>query len=612
MSNPKELPAYDKALLLLEEDPSASGPLVNKIRKYRENFPLFCEECLKIRTKEGKLVPFVLRKPQLELWKREIKPCIDEGKPCRVYILKARQMGFSTMTEALTYWRVSLWPYSTGLVSAHSSKQSAKIFQMLKIYYQHSDPLFRPCQKNNNRNELYFANSDSKGEPGIESQVSIDTADNKDLGAGSTLHVVHLSEFARYERINSDIQETMVTMKQAVPELPNTFVILETTAQGEGYSKDYWYKQDNGYTKFFIPWVADPTYTSERMVDPDSLSGSVESKYGNEKEEILLVVEALREWYDDEYDDEEAAYTEALKRLHWRRNKIDKGCEGNLDLFWQEYPTTPEQAFLSSGVRVFDPFRLKDMRSAIEYMPPKPTTWRYNPITQNMVEEKYGEYIEFERPMKGAVYCYGADAGHGIKDGDFSVISVHKYPEMRQVAVYRGRPLPDEFGRIINWVSLHFNTAFGATEFNGPGQVSTHVLWNECQNPAMYRRQSFDRIAKKYTSQLGFLTTTSSKPRIIDMLRGAIRMATVDVKYEEMIRELELYTMDKKGSYNAPDGEHDDTVMALALALEASKELPEQHSVKPKATSKWSAQGMLASAVAYEAETGAPDYGNVH
>ena len=64
-------------------------------KKYIENY-------LKIRNKESQIVPLILNEPQQKYYD-VIKKLHNEHKPIRIIILKARQMGFSTVTEAILF-----------------------------------------------------------------------------------------------------------------------------------------------------------------------------------------------------------------------------------------------------------------------------------------------------------------------------------------------------------------------------------------------------------------------------------------------------------------------------------------------------------------------------
>lgn len=66
------------------------------------NCLLFIQTFLKIKTKEGHITKLILNPPQRRLYEA-IKKQWEEGRPVRIIILKARQMGFSTLTEAILW-----------------------------------------------------------------------------------------------------------------------------------------------------------------------------------------------------------------------------------------------------------------------------------------------------------------------------------------------------------------------------------------------------------------------------------------------------------------------------------------------------------------------------
>lgn len=73
-----------------------------------------------------------------------------------------------------------------------------------------------------------------------------------------------------------------------------------------------------------------------------------------------------------------------------------------------------------------------------------------------------------------------------------------------------------------------------------------------------------------------FQTTAASKPAIIDALALALEQEAIGLLNDPvLLNELQAYEMERLPSggyrYSAPDGGHDDCVMALALALEAAQ-----------------------------------------
>jgi len=88
-----QIPGYD--------DPDKTD--VDRIRALfnvvRNDFYLYCEQNLRIQTKTNEIIPFYLNKPQRKLAEMVFER-LATGQPVRIIVLKARQMGFSTLVEA--------------------------------------------------------------------------------------------------------------------------------------------------------------------------------------------------------------------------------------------------------------------------------------------------------------------------------------------------------------------------------------------------------------------------------------------------------------------------------------------------------------------------------
>ncbi len=91
----------------------------------------YIEACLKIRTKSGAVVPFHLNAAQGKLY-AAAKRQQDAGRPVRLIILKARQLGFSTLTEALLFHACATRENTHALVVAHREDATANRFRMSK------------------------------------------------------------------------------------------------------------------------------------------------------------------------------------------------------------------------------------------------------------------------------------------------------------------------------------------------------------------------------------------------------------------------------------------------------------------------------------------------
>lgn len=118
------------------------------VREYIETF-------LKIRTKDGTLMPLRLNQPQDRMY-QAVKSQWDAGKPVRIIVLKARQMGFSTLTEAIIFAITATRFYTDCMIVAHKDEATANLFRMSLRYYENLPEPMKPMRKASNAHELVF------------------------------------------------------------------------------------------------------------------------------------------------------------------------------------------------------------------------------------------------------------------------------------------------------------------------------------------------------------------------------------------------------------------------------------------------------------------------
>jgi len=117
----------------------------------------------------------------------------------------------------------------------------------------------------------------------------------------------------------------------------------------------------------------------------------------------------------------------------------------------------------------------------------------------------------------------------------------------------------------VDWIAEILNSSPSLTkvlaEKNSIGQVYLSALYKKVEHKSILK--SFD-------------TTNDSKRRIIENLATAINQRHISIpNIREVVSELQYYQVEKtpsgKITYNGMRGHHDDAVISLALALEASK-----------------------------------------
>lgn len=291
-----------------------------------KNLGYYSKAALKIATKSGDLVPFVFNKSQCYIHARLEEQKAKYGR-VRALILKGRQQGSSTYVGGRFYHKTSTNRGQSTFILSHEADTTQKLFKMVDRFYEHTPRPIRPEISASNRKQLIFKN--------LESQYTVGTAGNDNVGRGGTLQNFHGSEVAFWPKTEG-IQSGIL---QSVADLPNTEIILESTANGMGnmfYDLCMDAMDNKGdYMLIFVPWFWQDEY--RRPVPPDFEITDEESTY--------------KKLYG--LDDEQ---------IVWRRAKT---IELKSDwLFKQEYPANPLEAFQTSGNSLILPEKIMAARKA--------------------------------------------------------------------------------------------------------------------------------------------------------------------------------------------------------------------------------------------------------
>ena len=111
-------------------------------------------------------------------------------------------------------------------------------------------------------------------------------------------------------------------------------------------------------------------------------------------------------------------------------------------------------------------------------------------------------------------------------------------------------------------------------ERNNHGLTTLRRL-QEINYPNLFVESSVDgAYGDKLTKRGGFLTTSKTKPLIVDNLAALLRQEESGSADLDLVSELRTYVIDDKGRFNAQNGCYDDRVMALAIALHGLASMP--------------------------------------
>lgn len=505
---------------------------LQKILDIALDFNRFCANNLKILDKTGRLIPFVLNEEQ-GIIVETVLGCIRDQRPIRIILLKDRQIGVSTVVEALVYWWTSTHKNVQSKIVAHDSVTAEKLYNMFKRYYENSNPVFQPTAKYNTRDGMHFDNEEGTG---LSSRIDLSSAENTSSGRGDTIHWLHGSEVAVWR----NGEELVSGLMQAVPLLPNTAIFLESTANGVG---DFFHRTwqaakrgESAFTPLFFPWKMHSEY---RMKPSPEFSLTKEEKQLKREHNL-----------EDE-------------QLMWRREKM-KEFVSNPEKFYQEYPLTDSEAFLASGNPRFNVLKLAEMEDKayegqhIE-LSEKLDQW-YPKVLQNAPLKVWEQPQEVE-------YVIGADVAEGV-GGDFSVASIIRKDNHKTVARWRGDVQPYEFGEILDQLGRWYNQALIGVEINNHGLTTVQRLRDIGYDNLYRQERGKDERYEEYTSKLGWRTDIKTKPLMIDSLAEAIAKGQI-VDYDRIfLNECMTYVTDERGKTGAQDGCYDDTVMATAIAYQ--------------------------------------------
>lgn len=525
-------------------------------------------EGLTVLTKERGLVKFrdVMNPAQSQLLD-EVERQLNTGGQVNIIVLKARQIGISTMIEAILFACSMLFDDFNSLILSYEVPSSQNILKMTKRFWKHfaHAEFYQPTY--NGASHLAWTNG---------SEIEIKTAKNEKAGRSGTIRALHGTEVAFW----TEGEDLMTSLRNAIPDVGISLTFLESTAEGIG---NFFYKtwknaqrtappdKRNEYTPMFFPWHEYPEYTAQNIPAKER---------GNYK--LLSPL--------DDPDDaaEEARLRKAGvtdEQLLWRRWCIAKKCGGDINKFHQEYPYNPAEAFLASGHNVF-PIR----KLLSHYDPRSGTRGRIAAVASGrgvqFIENAEGHLTVFRAPTPDrnwGQYIIAADPTHSLV-GDYAVAQVVNRRTLEQVAIYRAKIDPIAFARVLHNLSRYYHNALIVPEREGPGYATVGALATMGAN--VYRSTRIDHAQRRTVDVLGWSTNMQSKQHAIMSLLSAVNEQIVGmageslglvIHDEQTLTEMRDYITigDTGKQYGNGDGsDNDDTVMSLAMAFAVHYEMP--------------------------------------
>lgn len=556
-----------------------------------------------IRTKDNRLVGYQPNEAQIYLdqvrqEEFERSEAVKGVKQCKIILLKGRQIGGTTDTAIFNTDIMLNINMAYGLILAHDDATTPIIYEKYRQAYlnlpeyvqlteddgepilnEEGEPLMIPIKPNVES----FSGKQLKFDDKTQSRVLVRTAGSGDnVGRGDTLNFCHLSEFASYDYAI----DVLTAINQSMPKNSFVYSVIESTAngvsgKGQGFyelwkkSEQEWNKFKNGltnsfegYRPVFVPWYMMSEYRKPliggKLISLDGINFTPEQRKEFIETEEMLVEEV--------FDDKETA----LEALNWYRWCVKENCAYDINRAMREYPTTPEQAFISSDNSFFDVTRLFSIKH--KYENEGEPDYMLGDLNDDyeFVEGRHGNLKIWEEPKEDYEnrYIVSCDPAYGIEEGDYACMMVYDRLDDKFVAKWYGTLKEDLLAEELVKLGIYYNHAMIIPESN----LRTVVNLIEPNGIMPYPGEVYEY---EYTSgriDYGFQTMNNKKELVdnyIQWLRedyGRIRDISLIKEHTTFVKTV----TNGRPKYGASEGSHDDQVIAMALCIWAANEWEEE------------------------------------
>lgn len=563
------------------------------------------------------MYPF--KEPQEVLWEDFIF-CWENKVPTWWILLKARQIGWSTLVQSILFQRTVFNKLMKVLVIADEDTRSQNIFNMSLLAYNYLPFWMRPEKQYDNKGKgiLHFDRKDDEERavrPGLNSTFFVDAA-NKPSGSsrGFTLHGMHVSEFGLFRNpkiVTSDLIPAVAKRN------PLVLAVIEGTAD-QSHNKAYikmWDMAMKGKGLFrpqFAGWWREKTYCKPFKGKDEFMA------FAYSKEEIELIGKIKQDMnYDIRRD-----------QMAWYRDQADQfeATEGDRDRMEQEYPSYPQSAFRAAGTCYFPRKKL----AQVEVRDVRRPVWcgdmifrREKNVEGKEIEIpvllKYDPSMQAEAPLwvwewpVSRDNYYGAsDPAQGIPGKDYSAAQVFRFPRkagerIRQCMEYKAYADPKTLAKVICTMGKWYNTCEIAPETN---TLTEHIanIRNLHQYPKIYRFRRQDKITNIWTTWVGWETNIKFREDLLARFKTLLVEDSVEIRSQRLLDEMKAFIDDGSGRFEASGDDHDDTLFAGMICvyclMEADPNLFTMVEEQPLDGAKRDFQNTDHS---NEEETGAPD-----
>lgn len=589
-----------------------------EVQRCREDFVYAARNYFILSTKAGEDIPFSLWEPQeliLEKWMWARSKFPDKAQ--RLMILKARQLGCSTLIEGLIAWSTIFFSNRNAMVVSNTDGHAAYLFEMMQNFYDRLPWWLQPMIASRRIEEgLFFANPDytqRRDNPGNMSRVVVQSAkQTSGVGRGIRLNSVHLSEYTDWDwgKFKDIIAGDMI---HALSDNINSFAFLESTGKGAGSpGEEMWNAQvhlgeEAKWIPVFLPWF----FERSRFLPPEH-GWRTQQPESDMREKVAADWvkcdnEKCGSYSESNFRGESRALTTCTEcrtglmnpvilkdgQLRFMQRERVNAEEEGLDAvkkLKEELACTAEEAWQLSGVQVFPPECIDFVNKCVHD----------NPRIWGSIDEKGRiHYVKdfqtgqcgledcpinhrwdvehplriWELPDQKARYCLGVDVAEGLAGkADYSVIWVNKYYQNgrgpdEQVAIWRSNTVdPIALAGVVNHMGRLYNDGLACIEVNKYDSCDMALRLHHMY-PNSFVWKHYDS-KNPISNKMGWVTNQRTKPMLWQQAVRSLKARMWIIRESIFAQEMKRFQKDDYDDTRASAEKnfHDDCLIAGMIA----------------------------------------------
>ena len=557
----------------------------------------------------------VLQRRFFAYWEK----CYEENRPARGIICKSRKRGASTTITYAHYWAMMRHGYSSALVG-HLKLSSTQVLADMADYLFRHDKYPWGVEQTKKGVELKWDNG---------AELLRFTDRSPEAIRSATIQLVHSTETAFYQNGKVTIDAALnavphtgfssVWLESTPDGIAGTFP--ERFIEGARWpTKDecpdgllWWapFEPDlanpnlagvdsaDTFVRIFSAWFEHEEFFTERLTAEQQrqIEDSIDSQ------EWFLGERELIHRYGTQGPQglrlgSEVGVATVWEQLAWRRLTLLNYCGKDKTRLDREYPAGPMDGFRSTGAMFFDRDSITELERRTSLVQPTHIVLQYreqdNSVAPIQTAADDAMFRIYEQPILGCKYLVSVDPARGIDQhlkGAASSTSTSGNPDRHGVMVLRAayrdvegtihRPAvvallkPPSFvplhvlARWVAHLSIYYGRCIVIPEVNAHGLALVYKM-EPFSVPIFSMPREDPRTGKSIQGETatGWLTTTVTRPLILDNLHQVIQDDVLDIWDVDVVSELRTTIRNLKTSkIEADSGAKDDLVLSLAIGV---------------------------------------------